>query len=732
MLVSIINRIFRTNLMLIDKKYLPFIDKYYMLQVGLENQSQEQSFILKEFFKLVNILIYPQRIQLASNQQFSAAGLSQNTNYDSQSKVRDIILYLKVIKQILNIPENRNSSNNLHNNNKQQQDEDHLFALSDIIDDNKINQHALIRHLMYLWESIIGKKVDKIQNLEFNEILDLQRDLEPEQVKSLQIRIWLNIDFSKYDSKPSLLDNKPKSVQKVIQTEDDQRINDFIQLQEDYKEIKQERDVISSEKMELLREKHTYNEKYSELQNEFEEIQERLDRKTQKCQKYKEKLLRFEEEGVNKQGGVERLQEEINILTKQKLEAEQRTKKFESQFRSGLKEIDQLRDEIEQLQNEKKQIKQQENDLEGGLSEQSSFIIFNQPNTHHDMRVSELEKEKEVLLQKIQMLEKINKELVAYKKALEETIDEIAKEQDNQKRLQMVNFNLIRRKSLLRLEHSQLFSDVKPLHTPDKTERQLATTVINQYMGQKQSMFDQFLPGNKNSKLQAPSSVLDMQSTSQFNTSQNDDLISPNYQTTNGVRNQPDLNEILEQIQRMDSEQNTPAHRTQNNIQMGDSNDHEYGSNQTHSLQMESRRQSVSDNRNNNILSGLIRENSNQKSLPRLENDKSTNSVKNNVFTNDAFTSQNNQQTGNFNKNDYNNNFEDDEEEEKEEEDEPENNNIFNMLLKKQMTQKLQEQNKSQNIINADIKKQVIKEAEDEDEYDEESDSSSDSEEEFD
>ena len=49
--------------------------------------------------------------------------------------------------------------------------------------------------------------------------------------------------------------------------------------------------------------------------------------------------------------------------------------------------------------------------------------------------MNELEKEKEYLLQKINLLEKNNKELLSYKKSLEETIDDISKEQDIDKRM---------------------------------------------------------------------------------------------------------------------------------------------------------------------------------------------------------------------------------------------------------------------------------------------------------
>lgn len=49
-------------------------------------------------------------------------------------------------------------------------------------------------------------------------------------------------------------------------------------------------------------------------------------------------------------------------------------------------------------------------------------------------------------------LERANKELLSYKKELEETLDEISKEMDTEKRMSMVDLTLIRRRSLMRLE----------------------------------------------------------------------------------------------------------------------------------------------------------------------------------------------------------------------------------------------------------------------------------------
>lgn len=73
------------------------------------------------------------------------------------------------------------SQKNINNvkNTIEDQDEDFLFTLSDIIDDSKINHHAIVRHLMYVWECVLGKKIDKVVNLNYPDIIELQRDLQP-------------------------------------------------------------------------------------------------------------------------------------------------------------------------------------------------------------------------------------------------------------------------------------------------------------------------------------------------------------------------------------------------------------------------------------------------------------------------------------------------------------------------------------------------------------------------
>ena len=105
--------------------------------------------------------------------------------------------------------------------------------------------------------------------------------------------------------------------------------------------------------------------------------------------------------------------------------------------------------------------------VQDDFSDNSSFInlppTFNN-NANANMnegRISDLEKEKEFLLQKIILLEKSNLDLMAYKKHVETTIAQINKEPNEQKKLQMLTLNLIRRKSLLRLER-----DLSPLKTP--------------------------------------------------------------------------------------------------------------------------------------------------------------------------------------------------------------------------------------------------------------------------
>lgn len=49
-------------------------------------------------------------------------------------------------------------------------------------------------------------------------------------------------------------------------------------------------------------------------------------------------------------------------------------------------------------------------------------------------------------------LEKKNKDLLTYQKSLEEEISNIGKEQDEDKRMDMFNTNLLRRKSMMRIE----------------------------------------------------------------------------------------------------------------------------------------------------------------------------------------------------------------------------------------------------------------------------------------
>jgi hypothetical protein len=117
--------------------------------------------------------------------------------------------------------------------------------------------------------------------------------------------------------------------------------------------------------------------------------------------------------------------------------------------------------------------------------------------------LQEIEKEKDFLLQKIQMLEKSNKELIIYKKSIEETLNEISKEEDPEKKISMINVNLIRRKSLLRLEQIQARDNrnenkvVSPDDSPDRSQ--------NAFIGLRQSVFNQFMPGAKHSLLAPPS-----------------------------------------------------------------------------------------------------------------------------------------------------------------------------------------------------------------------------------
>eukprot|EP00347_Sterkiella_histriomuscorum_P010293 403376860 len=704
---------------------------------------QLHSGILGELFNLVNLLIYPQRIYLTQN--LNDSSIKQNhmlSDYDSsQAKVRDVILYLKVIKQVLKMPQSQlDNDQDAISYYCQREDEDYFFALSDIIDDSNLNIAALIRHLMYVWERLVGKQIDKIDTLSLQDIQLLQKNLKPLFMKSLNQQIdstipsalkpsniqsqsqpnlnsqsqinaqslqnsqvqshqslvllhqnsfkeleqsyykklkyleqklaaykqeyvkvksiskqqeklivkyegalkqlsqkkesiqkqqdlknsifesflsslkseyqqelqkikgygvnsqiglnstnigdisslgvgrfedrsrsispinfndrstpSININFSQYEEKSD--NKKSKQVNQQVQTEINERYEELLKIEINFEQMQRDFKSLQIEKRELLSEKHLFNERLSELQESYSLVQEKLDRKIQKIQQLKQTMHHNEDQGLNNQAGIERVKEELDIALRQKNEAELRTKKFEAQFRAGLKEINELRELVDQLQ---QAAKDSEHDFDknfnmpvggnGGTdSQSSSFMLFNQSTAQQDLRINEMEREKEILYQKISLLEKSNKELIAYKKSLEETIDEISKEKDIDKRLQMVNFNLIRRKSLLRLESSAIFKDTENTLGNQDT---LAHKVVSSYIGQRQSVFQQYTPGNKHSQMSAPNTA--------FEASQQNLLLqipSLNYQSQSLQRPENVLTEILDQIQSLDSLNTTRMQR---------------------------------------------------------------------------------------------------------------------------------------------------------------------------
>jgi len=91
----------------------------------------------------------------------------------------------------------------------------------------------------------------------------------------------------------------------------------------------------------------------------------------------------------------------------------------------------------------------------------------------------------------VQSLERSNNELIQYKKQFEEALNQIKKEDDEGKRLALLNLNILRRKSLMRME-------------------QISTIALQEngnYMGQKQSKTSQFQPGAKSLALEAPTDL---------------------------------------------------------------------------------------------------------------------------------------------------------------------------------------------------------------------------------
>ena len=78
---------------------------------------------------------------------------------------------------------------------------------------------------------------------------------------------------------------------------------------------------------------------------------------------------------------------------------------------------------------------------------------------HLEIKLAEIEKERDFLLAKITALEKSNKELICYKKELEQTLKDIIKEEDIDKKLAMVDLKIIRKRSLKRLDNNKVYKD---------------------------------------------------------------------------------------------------------------------------------------------------------------------------------------------------------------------------------------------------------------------------------
>ena len=73
--------------------------------------------------------------------------------------MRDYIQYLKAAKNILITTGRMNEQ------------EFQLFALSDVIDESQINSQALVHHIMCMYESVVGRQVDKVdEELSLSEI----------------------------------------------------------------------------------------------------------------------------------------------------------------------------------------------------------------------------------------------------------------------------------------------------------------------------------------------------------------------------------------------------------------------------------------------------------------------------------------------------------------------------------------------------------------------------------
>ena len=139
-------------------------------------EANKSTAILNELYAMMNILIYPQKIKVTAASNHQGGDSSQR---EQQERVRDYIQYLKTAKQVL-------ASSNSSANSKDSTYETELFALSDVIDDQNVNCEALIRHMMSMYEGIVGTnavgKLDNIAEIDVLSKLDiseLQRDLVP-------------------------------------------------------------------------------------------------------------------------------------------------------------------------------------------------------------------------------------------------------------------------------------------------------------------------------------------------------------------------------------------------------------------------------------------------------------------------------------------------------------------------------------------------------------------------
>ena len=73
-----------------------------------------------------------------------------------------------------------------------------------------------------------------------------------------------------------------------------------------------------------------------------------------------------------------------------------------------------------------------------------------------------MESQRDLLQNRVNLLEKSNRELSSMHKSMEDTIKEIAGEKDQEKKMNLINVNLFRRKSLLRAEKKNSSASPSP------------------------------------------------------------------------------------------------------------------------------------------------------------------------------------------------------------------------------------------------------------------------------